>query len=305
METSDPDDFLTLLWLADHPGVDLRAALVTPGGRDQCQLVRWGLDRCGRKDVPVGAFHHPTWWASVEGQKQRVSTFHYKVYGDEIKSYNPGEIIEGYCLLEANLSKDLTYLTGCAPKVLGQALNLCPMFKLGRWVAQGFFAGDNVVPKEGRLEKFEGKVTCASFNPGGAPKEALALLASDRIGRRVLVSKNVCHGVVWTKEMHTKLADLLYVRVIDHLKLVRHGLETMIYGLDCYLRDKGVGKAMHDIVAAVVALDESVVELKEVNVYRERGEWGAQVKEGTQTWISVRINQDRFLEMIAEDGLVG
>jgi hypothetical protein len=26
MEASDPDDFMTLLWLADHPGLELRAA---------------------------------------------------------------------------------------------------------------------------------------------------------------------------------------------------------------------------------------------------------------------------------------
>jgi len=40
METSDPDDFMTLLWLADHPGVELAGVVVTPGSQDQCQLVR-------------------------------------------------------------------------------------------------------------------------------------------------------------------------------------------------------------------------------------------------------------------------
>ncbi len=39
METSDPDDFMTLLWLADHPGVELLGMVVTPGSRDQYQGV--------------------------------------------------------------------------------------------------------------------------------------------------------------------------------------------------------------------------------------------------------------------------
>lgn len=30
METSDPDDFMTLLWLSDHPDVDLAGVPVTP-----------------------------------------------------------------------------------------------------------------------------------------------------------------------------------------------------------------------------------------------------------------------------------
>lgn len=38
MGTGDPDDFLTLLWLADHPGVDLCAVTVTPGTRAQIGL---------------------------------------------------------------------------------------------------------------------------------------------------------------------------------------------------------------------------------------------------------------------------
>lgn len=40
METSDPDDFITLLMLLGHPLVDLRAVTVTPGTREQVGLVR-------------------------------------------------------------------------------------------------------------------------------------------------------------------------------------------------------------------------------------------------------------------------
>src|SRR5262245_42915812 len=87
METSDPDDFLTLLWLADHPRVDLCGVVVTPGGRDQVQLVRWGLDQCGRQDVRAAPVRTSAWWQSDDGKKPRVATWHYKVYGDDIPSY--------------------------------------------------------------------------------------------------------------------------------------------------------------------------------------------------------------------------
>jgi pyrimidine-specific ribonucleoside hydrolase len=316
LETSDPDDFLTLLWLADHPQVDLRAVMVTPGGEDQCRLVRWGLDRCERKDVPIGSHHDPTWWKSTEGQKQRVSQFHYKVYGAEAATHATGTVVHGLSLL-GQLLRDpqagITYLTGCAPKCLGQAMREYGELRLERWVAQGFFAGMNVVAPEHQLEKFKGKTTRPSFNPGGDPKSALELLASDHIRRRVAVSKNVCHGVVWTKDMQERLLVLLQERHKDpetgkvDLRFywpgipqkTRYGMQWMIHGLDRYLADKGVGKAMHDILAAAACLDESVVELREVDIYRERGEWGSRAKSGTRTWISVAYNQESFLDVLA------
>lgn len=43
METSDPDDFLTLLFLIGHPQVNLKAVTVTPGTPDQIGLARHAL----------------------------------------------------------------------------------------------------------------------------------------------------------------------------------------------------------------------------------------------------------------------
>ena len=40
METSDPDDFITLVFLLGHPEVDLRAVTITPGTREQVGVVR-------------------------------------------------------------------------------------------------------------------------------------------------------------------------------------------------------------------------------------------------------------------------
>lgn len=333
METSDPDDFLTLLWLADHPLVDLQAVLVTPGSHDQCQLVRWGLDQCGREDVVVGALHGTAWWDTADGRKPRVSGFHYKVYGEQLRDYRPGEVGRGPAVLAAFLDVNLvavkgghrepvTVLVGSPPKNLGAALDEEGAdFSLPRWVQQGGFAGDNLVAPADRLEKFKGKLTCPSFNPGGAPKQMLALLGAP-IGRRVLVSKNVCHGVVWNPALQVQMkarvalrhelarleeanrsAPMMKARGADGIPEpfdIRLGLKLMMYGLDCYLRDKGTAKAMHDLVAAAVVVDESVVRLVEVEVYREKGDWGARAKEETGTFISVGIDHAKFLEVLSQ-----
>lgn len=294
METSDPDDFMTLLWLADHPDVELLGVLVTPGSKDQCQLVRWGLDTCGRSKTPIGALHGPSWWATADGQKPRVSGFHYKVYGSGVLEHPVGEISKGPTLLADLLrGSDATVLVGSPPKNIGKMFNEFPATKLARWVQQGGFAGDNLVAEP--LEKFKGLITCPSFNPGGAWKETLALLASPRIEERLFVSKNVCHGVVWTSEMQSELKR----RQTGRCASSRAGMAMMIHALDRYLEDKGVGKAMHDLVAAACALDEHVCDFKEVEIYREKGQWGAREATGTHTRISVGFDEGRFLEVLA------
>lgn len=326
METSDPDDFLTLCWLADHPQVDLQAVVVTPGTVSQCRLVRWGLDQCGAKTVPLGAF-------DIAREKECVSVWHYKVFGDEIKKYDPGLIQYGPELV-GQLLRDpqagITYLVGSAPKNIGQAFRHFGELRLERWVQQGFFAGDNLV--EHPLEKFKGRFTCPSFNPNGDPKSALELLASDRIRRKLAVSKNVCHGVRWTPAVREKFNALTAERFPrtetfddeaarlagtwrSSLPTMRKGLQFMVHGFDVYLHNgaqpdsnipwemesekQGQGKAMHDLVAAVVCLDEAACAFKEVDVYRERGEWGARAKVGTRTWISVAHDAERFIDVLA------
>lgn len=324
METADPDDFMTLLWLADHPTVDLIAVLVTPGGRDQCQLVRWALNLCNR-DIPIGALHGADWWKTQEAQKNRVSGFHYKVYGEDIKDTDSGVVASGPDLLceRLCLNENVTVVVGSAPKNIGALFRKVPDHPLHRWVQQGGFAGDNLVPEEDRLEKFKGRITCPSFNPGGAWKQTLELCASESIEQRRFVSKNVCHGVIWDPETQRTLKRRLvapfvgptkYVQIpggeeasipspppADWMSAIRPGLRTMIHGLDRYLADKGKAKAMHDLVAAAAAVDESVcVFSDEVEIYREKGEWGARPKDGTRTRISIGFDEAKFIEVLAQ-----
>lgn len=296
METQDPDDFLTLLLLLGHPRVDLRAVTITPGTPDQVGLVRQALAWFGR-DIPVGAHnldHRPRQPSpgrvQARGPTARavcVSSWHYKAYGEAPPSRNAlsgGHVLRDVC------DETVTLVTGGPMKNLGAALKL-PGFRLGRLVAQGGFAGEGVVPPEKQLEKFRGRVTCPTFNLNGDPQSALAALASPAIGRRLFVSKNVCHGVVYGSELHAK---------VEVVKDQSKSLGLIWQGMDHYLGRRAEGKAFHDPLAACCAIDESIGTWAEVELYRERGEWGARLAEGTRTQIIVGYDRVKFERTLLE-----
>ncbi|WP_324787945.1 nucleoside hydrolase [Streptomyces sp. H51] len=278
METNDPDDVFTLCVLATHPWARLVAVTVMPGSDEQTGIVRHILGRLG-VTVPVGA-HRP-------GRDMKVvSGFHWKWLGKVPPAEPDAEARQ--LLLSAFAQEGATLLTGAPLKNPGALLEAKPDVHIPRWVAQGGFAGDSVVPPEHRLPKFEGRETCPTFNFNGAPAAALKLLNSPHVRERVLVSKNVCHGVVYDGEMHAALSAR---RLTPGMALVREGMEV-------YLAKRSGGKAFHDPLAAAVALDESVCTFREVEVYRERGAWGARLAADTGTRISISVDRTRFLDVL-------
>ena len=283
METGDPDDFLTLLWLADHPRIDLRAVTVTPGSRAQIGVVRWGLRALGRDDVPVGAYN-------LDHPKDSVSGWHYKTFGDIAPS---DEAEPGWALLAEHLDAETTLLTGAAVKNLKVLLrdHLPEGFRLGRWVAQGGFAGDNVVPAEHRLAKFAGMETCPTYNFNGDPKGARLALDHPAIAERRCVSKNVCHGVSYDRALHE--------RVGDHVGQ-RRSLAMIHEAMTQYLRKREAGKMFHDPLAACCALDPSIATWAEVELVRKGGKWGSQLAPGSNTWITIAVDHERFVDVLCQ-----
>jgi pyrimidine-specific ribonucleoside hydrolase len=277
METSDPDDFLTLLFLLGHPQVNLRAVTVTPGTPDQIGLVRQAL-RWFDRDIPVGAHN-------LEHPKQCVSEWHYKAYGIVAASRDaePGpELLLRLC------NENTTLVTGAALKNLGGAIRLGNgSFRLGRLVAQGGFAGEGVVLPEWQLPKFRGLTTCPTFNLNGDVKSALLTLTYPLIGIRRFVSKNVCHQVIYDQALHQKIAPLQDKNL---------ALKYMWQGMDMYLKNKPEGKILHDPLAACCAIDESIGTWAEVELFREKNEWGARLKPRSRTWIITDYDHDRFVQ---------
>ncbi len=305
METGDPDDFLTLLLLLGHPRVNLVGVTVAPGTPDQVGLVRWALAQFGR-DIPVGAFnldHKPkSADAPGEGRHGRrgvcVSSWHYKAFGDIAPSRDAAH---GPDVLHALCGPDTTLVTGAALKNLGGALAR-PGFTLGRLVVQGGFAGEGVVPTERQLAKFRGMTTCPTYNLNGDPRSALTAIASPAIARKLFVSKNVCHGVIYDAAMH---------KAVGSLRDKSLSLDLIWRGMEVYLDDRhapregdapraaespdGAGKKFHDPLAACCAIDESIGEWAEVELYREKGAWGSRLAPGSGVRIIVGYDHARFV----------
>ncbi len=276
METADPDDFLTLLLLLGHPRVRLRAVTVTPGSAHQVGLVRRALSWFG-VELPVGAYN-------LDHPKRSVSDWHYRAYGEAPPSRDAEP---GFEVLLRCCDDETTLITGAPLKNLGKALEGGgSSFRLGRLVAQGGFAGEGVVAPEKQLAKFRGRRTCPTYNLGGAPKAALAALASPNIGVRRFVSKNVCHGVVYDGAFHRRVKA--EARWSKSLELISQGMER-------YLERRPGGKKLHDPLAACCAVDERIGEWAEVEIYRVRDEWGARLAPGSGTWIIVGHDKERFV----------
>jgi len=290
METQDPDDVMTLALLATHPRVRLVGVTLTPGGREQHDLVRHVLGLLGRPDVPVGS-------GDPARTKPAVSDFHYFWLGRPPASegYFPSalqvlhEVLGDY--------PDAVLLTG-GPLKNFRVRDFPDFFRT--WVGQGGFAGDSVVPPEHRLPKFAGRETCPSFNPNGDVKAFLGMLSEPRLHERVLVSKNVCHGVAWDRDFHER---------VKALPRRTAGLELVLGGMELYLQKNPLGKLLHDPLAACVAIDRSVCGLARVEAYREKGEWGSRVPElpslgdpdgGANAWITTSVDRERFFSVLTE-----
>jgi pyrimidine-specific ribonucleoside hydrolase len=299
METGDPDDFITLLMLLGHPRVNLIGVTVTPGTPDQIGVVRAALAWFERS-IPVGAFdieHQPrSREAEGSGRHGRrgtcVSSWHYKAFGDMPPSR---DAVSGPDLLRELCGPTTTLVTGGPLKNLGAAIRK-PGFTLGRLVVQGGFAGEGVVPAERQLAKFRGLVTCPTYNLNGDPKSALAVIACPAIAAKRFVSKNVCHGVVYGAPLHARVAGLReHSRSLD---LIWRGMEVYLYdkgprGRTAESTDHG-GKKFHDPLAACCAIDESIGTWAEVELFRERGEWGSRLAPGSGVHIIIDYDRAKF-----------
>lgn len=280
METGDPDDVMTLCFLLEHSRVNLRAVTVMPGTDEQIGLVKFILKEAGL-DIPVGS-------SNPGYDKKCVSPFYYKWF-PKSKPMQPDD--EG-CQVIMNCLKDypdLVLLTGAPLKNFRGVEFEQPV---ERWVAQGGFAGDNVVPPHLRLEKFIGRITCPTYNFNGDPKTALKLLDAHQIKQRHLVSKNVCHGVIYNAEMHEQFLPFRDKTI---------GLNFMCKGMELYLRRHPGGKKFHDPLAAAVMIEPLTCEFMPVKLFRSKGEWGSNYVEDSNTLISVEADEEMMVAVLTDN----
>jgi pyrimidine-specific ribonucleoside hydrolase len=280
METSDPDDAMTLALLSFHPCAELKAVTVTPGSKAQIGVVKEILKRCG-VSVPVGS-------RKPDHPKDSVSSWHYDVLG-AIPPAEPDALGHEVIANTLKSRSGTLVLTGGPVGNLREFLENHPDISIGTWVAQGGFAGDNVVPEEHRLSKFAGMITCPTFNFNGDRKGALLALSSPKIVYRELVSKNVCHGVAYGR------ADLEQLKANPRPE---PGWKVLCDLIEGYTKG-GSEKKMHDPLAACVAMYRPVCDFRKVEVYYEKGMWGSRLTDQGNTQISISVRKEVFREMMS------
>lgn len=288
METGDPDDILTLLFLGAHPEVQLRAVTITPGTKEQVALVQWLLEQMDLRHVRLGAQEWPT-----NGDKPvPLNAQFYQSFGrspaGKLRCERADQVLVDCC------DETVTLVTGGPLHNLAAALQM-DGFQLGRWVAQGGFAGEGVVPAEKQMDKFKGLEVCPTWNFGGNIPAAQAALSSLAIAKKICVSKNVCHSVNYDMQWHEALGAAAQAEARNAPKArPAVALGMMHEAMDAYLRHKPGGKKLHDPLALAVALEESVCELAEVQLFCQKGKWGSRLSPGSNIWISVAYDAVKF-----------
>lgn len=285
METRDPDDALTLCLLATHRRVRLSAVTVNPGTPAQLAVVRELLDRLG-VEVPIGARY-------VESPADAISSFHHEWLGPLPPARPDGLAHE---ILATTLLADpaTVLLTGAPLHNLRQLLVRHQDATVRRWVAQGGFAGNNLVPERNRLAKFAGRTTCESFNFGGNKQATLAALESDRVAHRDLVSKNVTHGIAWDADLHARLLS-----ASDPAPGVVLAREAMAV----FLARRPEGKLLHDPLAACAILDRDAFTWAPVEVTYSQGQWGAAPAPESTTSITLAVDWPRAADVLFDTEL--
>ncbi len=268
IETGDPDDLWTLALMSTHPKFDLRGVTVYPGGRDQIGLVKKVLKLAGREDVPVGADLR-------NDGKSRVGKYYYDWLG-QIDPCDPDEDLttvfsrtrDGDLLTGGPLKNIHKILKSTEPENIFDYLPNQKVFD--RWTLQGGFVGSNIVPEELCLPKFSGKKTVETFNLNGDPKAAQRLLAlADNPANQIqMVGKNVCHGFWISQDDSARLT-------ISQIPKGKHpGLDLMLNGMEKYCDKHPGGKAMHDILAALLHIAPEHGTWVTGYPFRDMGKWG-------------------------------
>ena len=259
------------------PKVDLKAVTIVPGTPDQIGLIRSILSMFNRKDLPLGAFN--------QNARPALSPWYSKVYGTISPS---NDALEGFDILNKYCDENTTLITGGPLKNVHAAIKT-GKFKVGKLVSQGGFAGSNIVPEANQLSKFRNTITVNTWNLGGDIPAALAVLDYKGIGQRHFVSKNVCHGVLYNIETHGKL---------EKVKDNSQSLSEIYRLMSVYLLKKGE-KALHDPLACCCAIDSTICEWKEVELYLdEKKKWGSRISDKINTKITIGFDKTKFFQVL-------
>lgn len=195
METGDPDDLITLILLLVNPDVQLRGITCYQGSPIQIGLIHHVL-KLADKDIPVGG------WNCEEPSE--LSPYYTEVVGqwkNAQASMNPVEVFQQVFAEYPNTH----VLTGAPLTNLGIVLDTLPNIQIKDMVTQGGFLGD-VLPPELKLKKFKNKNSFRTYNLGNDLDAFTKVNFSTNIEKLTYVTKDLCHGFLYTPEIHKNVS---------------------------------------------------------------------------------------------------
>jgi pyrimidine-specific ribonucleoside hydrolase len=267
----DPDDFFTILYFV-MAGVNIKAVCVSPGDKDQIAIVAFLRDELGL-NFPIAGGR-----LNRDGKKSSGG-LHYKIlnkYGYPLEHDSDGF---GVDVIRETLDKDKCDLFICGPTHSVGGFLAEDNRPIERATMQGGFLPYDLhsFPCE-RLGKFEGKKTVATFNLNGCVKGGLAFANATNIKRKQFIGKNICHTVIYNKEIH-EIVLSHGTTGMDGVK--KKAKEIFIEAMSMYLK-KHSEKKFHDPTAAVCHLHPEVADWVSGTVFREKGKWGTRLKGNDQ-----------------------
>lgn len=275
----DPDDFFALCYLYSA-GVDIKAITLADGDPDQVAIAKFFCKEVGI-NIPIGV-------ATLNRIKPSSGGMHYELlnkHGFPKEYQHDGT---GLDILNSMKNEDFDIFIIGPMKSCGRFLQNNPDKYIRKIVIQGGFLSNELNPTNFlKLNKFNGKKTCATFNLGGSKEQSKMVLAHKNVGERRSIGKNVCHAIIYDKEIRER--HIKYP--VDNI-----GKQLFYEGMGYYL-DKHGEKKFHDPSAAVGYLHPNVFEWVRGKLFCEKGEWGTDIT-NQEDYVAAAVDFDKLWEYI-------
>lgn len=260
----DPDDFFAISYLISS-GVNIRAILISPGDPDQIAIAKFLCEEVGLK-IPIGA-------SKTDRTKLSSGSIHHKL----LKKYRYplNEKADG---LGCDILKDVIrnypeselFIIGPVSSI-GKYMANYPETHFKKATMQGGFLPYSLHEPLYSNSNFIDKDWMPTFNLNGDRPAGIAFLEGN-IGERRLAGKNVCHNVLFTKDV---FANRITKKNVAYELFEEAALMYF---------EKHDSKKFHDPTAAVCHL------------YPEIGTWfrGNTIKQNSG-WTTVRNDEGDFI----------
>ena len=260
----DPDDFFTLCYLISA-GVDIRGITITPGDKDQVAVTRLITSVAGL-DIPIGV-------SDLNRNKRSSGGVHYSL----LDKYGMPKESESDGLGKDIIKSVIDEFPDCELLSIGPVSNVMAFLNESDHVfkkatMQGGFLPYYLSRPIKTLEKFEGKSHFQSFNLNGDVVAGLEYASTDQILERRFVGKNICHTVLYDKNIHKTVVP-------------KDEVSNLFYsGMSIYLSGHD-SKKYHDPAAAVCLL------------HPEIGKWfrGNLVQDISKGWTTISNENGDFV----------